>query len=64
MECLGYLKNLANYNLQLHRINRLTEAYRSRASKLSESIRSNLLQKRDQLLAQIHRIEYRIEEIK
>jgi palmitoyltransferase len=31
---------------------------------LSEGIRSNLLQKRDQLLAQIHRLEYRIEEIR
>ena len=32
--------------------------------KLSHSINTGLLPKKDQLLAQIHRIEYRIEEIK
>jgi len=35
-----------------------------RLGKLGESIKMNLLDKRDQLLAQIHRIEYRMEEIK
>ncbi|EGR29141.1 hypothetical protein IMG5_162440 [Ichthyophthirius multifiliis] len=55
---------LGPHNNQLHRINTLEEAYKSRVSNLSELIKGNLLQKRDQLLAQIHRIEYRIEEIK
>ena len=32
--------------------------------KLSQSLNTTLMQKKDQLLAQIHRIEYRIEEIK
>ncbi|KAL4468003.1 hypothetical protein ABPG72_015873 [Tetrahymena utriculariae] len=55
---------LGPHNNQLHRINTLEEAFKSRVTKLRESIQGNLLEKRDQLLAQIHRIEYRIEEIK
>jgi len=48
----------------LHRINSLEEAFEIRAGKIKQILHSNLLQKKDQLLAQIHRIEYRIEEIK
>ncbi|CAD8111607.1 unnamed protein product [Paramecium sonneborni] len=55
---------LGPHNTQLHRINRLSDSFKLRCAKIEESIKANLLGKREQLLAQIHRIEYRIEEIK
>ncbi|KAM3142964.1 hypothetical protein pb186bvf_005027 [Paramecium bursaria] len=55
---------LGPHNTQLHRINKLTDSFKQRSNKIQESIQANLLTKREQLLAQIHRIEYRIEEIK
>ncbi len=33
-------------------------------NRLGQSINSGMLQKKDQLLAQVHRVEYRIEEIR
>lgn len=50
--------------IQLHRILKITDAYRSRVFYLSEAIRSNLVEKRDKIIAQLHRIEYRVEEIR
>jgi hypothetical protein len=46
---------------QLHRILKITDAYRSRVFFLSEAIRSNLVDKRDKIIAQLHRLEYRVE---
>ena len=48
----------------MHRINIIQEAYNSRFSTLNHIIRAGLINKRDQLLSQIYRIDYRMEEIK
>lgn len=40
------------------------EAYRVRVAKMSQILNSSLLVKRDNLVAQIHRLDYRMEEIK
>lgn len=50
--------------IKLHRILKITEAYRSRVYYLSEAIRTNLVDKRDKIIAQLHRLEYRVEEIR
>lgn len=50
--------------MQLHRILKITDAYRSRVFYLSEAIRTNLVDKRDKIIAQLHRLEYRVEEIR
>ena len=50
--------------MQLHRILKMTDAYRLRKFYLVEAIRSNLVDKRDKIIAQLHRLEYRIEEIR
>ena len=42
----------------------MTDAYRLRKFYLVEAIRSNLVDKRDKIIAQLHRLEYRIEEIR
>lgn len=46
---------------KLHRILKITDAYRSRVYYLSEAIRTNLVDKRDKIIAQLHRLEYRVE---
>ena len=43
---------------------KITDAYRSRVFYLSEAIRTNLVDKRDKIIAQLHRLEYRSEEIR
>lgn len=43
---------------------KITDAYRSRVYYLSEAIRTNLVDKRDKIIAQLHRLEYRVEEIR
>lgn len=43
---------------------KMTDAYRLRKFYLVEAIRSNLVDKRDKIIAQLHRLEYRVEEIK
>lgn len=48
----------------MHRILKMTDAYRLRKFYLVEAIRSNLVDKRDKIIAQLHRLEYRIEEIR
>lgn len=45
-------------------VNPLFEAYKPKITKLSQLIWSALLPKRDQLIAQIHRIDYRGEEVR
>ncbi|KAM3138925.1 hypothetical protein pb186bvf_008938 [Paramecium bursaria] len=55
---------LGPHNYNVHRINQLQESFKSRVSHYSQEIKYNLLPKREEILAQIHRIEYRIEEIK
>lgn len=50
--------------MKLHRILKMTDAYRLRKFYLVEAIRSNLVDKRDKIIAQLHRLEYRVEEIK
>ena len=49
-----------NDRMQLHRILKMTDAYRLRKFYLVEAIRSNLVDKRDKIIAQLHRLEYRI----
>ncbi len=42
----------------------MTDAYRLRKFYLVDAIRSNLVDKRDKIIAQLHRLEYRVEEIR
>jgi len=46
--------------IQLHRILKIEDAYRLRKFYLVEAIRSNLVDKRDKIIAQLHRLEYRV----
>ena len=46
------------------RIVHIMEAYRIRVAKMSQILNSSLLVKRDNLVAQIHMLDYRMEEIK
>jgi len=55
---------LGPHNNQLHRINTLGDAYKSRVMMIHQLISSSLLTKRDQLIAQLYRLDHRIEEIK
>ena len=50
--------------IKLHRILKMTDAYRLRKFYLVEAIRSNLVDKRDKIIAQLHRLEYRVEQIR
>ena len=52
------------YNTQLHRITTLADAYRSRIDLVTQAVQKTLIPKRSQLVAQITRLDYRIEEIK
>jgi len=47
----------------MHRINQLEPAFLSRYHSLSESINKHIIDKKDLLLAQMHRVNYRMEEI-
>lgn len=55
---------LGPHNNQFHRINTLGDAYKSRVVMIHQLITSSLLTKRDQLIAQLYRIDHRIEEIR
>lgn len=50
--------------MKLHQIISLLEAFNSLSTEISQMIKSNLLEKKEILTAQIYRIEYRIEEIR
>ncbi|CAD8199098.1 unnamed protein product [Paramecium octaurelia] len=55
---------LGPHNYTLHRINSLQEAFKMRVEHIKQEILHNILPKRDEIFAQINRIEYRIQEIK
>jgi hypothetical protein len=52
------------HNTQLHRIASTTDAFRARFDIINKAIHRTLLPKRQQLLAQITRLDYRLDEIK
>lgn len=52
------------YNTQLHRITSIPDAYENRFSLVAQAVDQTLIPKRSQLVAQITRVDYRIEEIK
>ena len=47
----------------MHQLNELPPAYLGRKAYLDEIIKEKLLSKREAMIAQIHRIEYRVEEL-
>jgi palmitoyltransferase len=55
---------LGPHNNQLHRINNIEGAFRSRAVATHQVISGSMIGKRDQLIGQVHRIDHRLEEIK
>jgi len=52
------------HNTQLHRISSIEEAFRSRFDHINRSIHHSLVPKRAQLIAQIVRLDHRIDEVK
>jgi len=54
---------LGPHNNQLHRVVDLNSAFRHSVSQMSQVMSSGILAKRDLLLAQIHRLSYRMDEI-
>jgi hypothetical protein len=52
------------HNTQLHRIASTTDSFRARFDIINKAIHRTLLPKRQQLLAQITRLDYRLDEIK
>ena len=52
------------HNTQLHRISALEEAFRSRFDLINRAIHSSIVPKRAQLIAQIVRLDHRIDEVK
>jgi palmitoyltransferase len=55
---------MGQHNTQLHRISSIPDAFNSRYDIIVNAIKNTLIPKRTQLIAQITRIDYRIEEIK
>ena len=51
------------FNTGLYRVCTLVEAFNQRYSQFNYNIRSSLLPKREQLMAQMVRIEYRLEQV-
>lgn len=52
------------HNTQLHRISSIEEAFRSRFDHINRSIHHSVVPKRAQLIAQIVRLDHRIDEVK
>jgi hypothetical protein len=52
------------HNTQLHRISSMEEAFRSRFDLINRSIHQSVVPKRAQLIAQIVRLDHRIDEVK
>lgn len=50
--------------IKLHRLNSISDSYRIRVARLSDLLNNNIMEKKEQMLAQVHRIEYRVEEIR
>lgn len=55
---------MGQHNTQLHRISAIPDAFNSRYDIIVNAIKNTLIPKRTQLIAQITRIDYRLEEIK
>ena len=55
---------LGPHNNQLHRISKAADAFKVRIQKIDEQLKKDILLKRDALIAHIHRLTYRIEEMK
>ena len=55
---------MGQHNTQLHRISSVADAFNARYDIIVNAIKNTLIPKRTQLIAQITRIDYRIEEIK
>jgi len=52
------------FNTQLHRISNIDEAFRYRFKNINKSIVDMIVPKREQLIAQILRLDHRLQEIK
>jgi len=57
-------QNVGPHNSELHRVVGISEAFNERISYLSSGLYTNLLRKRDELLAQINKVDSKIGEIK
>lgn len=55
---------MGQHNTQLHRISSIDDAFNARYDIIANAIKNTLIPKRSQLIGQITRIDYRIEEIK
>lgn len=55
---------MGQHNTQLHRISSIPDAFNSRYDIIVNAVKNTLIPKRTQLIAQITRIDYRVEEIK
>lgn len=55
---------MGQHNTQLHRISSIPDAFNARYDIIVNSVKNTLIPKRTQLIAQITRVDYRIEEIK
>lgn len=55
---------MGQHNTQLHRISSIPDAFNARYDIIVTAVRNTLIPKRTQLIAQITRIDYRLEEIK
>lgn len=55
---------MGQHNTQLHRISSIPDAFNARYDIIVSAVKNTLIPKRTQLIAQITRIDYRLEEIK
>jgi palmitoyltransferase len=55
---------MGQHNTQLHRISSIPDAFNARYDIIVNAIKNTLIPKRTQLIAQITRVDYRLEEIK
>lgn len=55
---------MGQHNTQLHRISSIPDAFNARYDIIVNAVKNTLIPKRTQLIAQITRIDYRLEEIK
>lgn len=55
---------MGQHNTQLHRISSIPDAFNARYDIIVNAVKNTLIPKRTQLIAQITRIDYRVEEIK
>ena len=55
---------MGQHNTQLHRISSIPDAFNARYDIIVNAVKNTLIPKRTQLIAQITRVDYRVEEIK